>query len=324
MLLRRAGAGASRLPKTLGIVLAGALPAARDIVAGARAAGSSNLPVAALNVPSILGSGAASLRECLRKRFCSERFAYRWWRGSLSLTRRALGPGVVLRVIVTLPDNFRCGGSVGRTGSLVEVAVSAGPKVAVDGALLRADELGSERSVGLGFTEVEALVLRADAGFCVDEAGLVTLLGVFAGAVVVPLLRALEGVGRVVGLEVTGLDWFPFVLARCRSLASSARDSSLIDISSSLFSSPLDSTVAAGCLLEFFVTLTATPLRFVTTVFTPFCRAAASGPSSSESPSRMATSLADSSLVLPLGRPRFLLFATRLRCLFSFSAMCSS
>jgi hypothetical protein len=112
MLLRRAGAGASRLPKTLGIVLAGALPAARDIVAGARAAGSSNLPVAALNVPSILGSGAASLRECLRKRFCSDRFAYRWWRGSLSLTRRALGPGVVLRVIVTLPDNFRCGGSV--------------------------------------------------------------------------------------------------------------------------------------------------------------------------------------------------------------------
>ena len=206
MLLRRAGAEASRLPKTLGIVLAEEMPAARDAAAGARAAGSSNLPVAALNVPSILRSGAASFRECLRKRFCSDRFAYRWFRGSLSLIRRALGPGVGLRVIVTLPDDFRCGGSVGRTGSLVEVVVSAGPKVAVDGALLRADELGSERSAGSGFAEEEALAFRADAGFCIDEAVLVTLLAVFAGAVVVPLLRALEGVGRVADLEVAGFD----------------------------------------------------------------------------------------------------------------------
>ena len=201
MLLRRAGAGASRLPKTLGIVLAEEVPAARDIVAVVRAAGSSNLPVAALNVPSILGSGAASFRECLRKRFCSDRFAYRWCRGSFSLIRRALGPVVGLRVIVTLPDDFRCGGSVGRTG-----VVSVGPKVAVDGALLRADELGSERSAGLGFAEEEALVLRADAGFCIDEAVLVTLLAVFTGAMAVPLLRALEGVGRVAGLEVAGFD----------------------------------------------------------------------------------------------------------------------
>lgn len=206
VLLRRAGAGASRLPKTLGIVLAEEVPAARDIVAVVRAAGSSNLPVAALNVPSILGSGAASFRECLRKRFCSDRFAYRWCRGSFSLIRRALGPVVGLRVIVTLPDDFRCGGSVGRTGSLAGGVVSVGPKVAVDGALLRADELGSERSAGLGFAEEEALVLRADAGFCMAEAVLVTLLAVFTGAVVVPLLRALEGVGRVTGLEFAGLD----------------------------------------------------------------------------------------------------------------------
>ena len=206
MLLRRAGAGASRLPKTLGIVLAEEAPATRDAVADTRAAGSSNLPVAALNVPSMLGSGAASFRECLRKRFCSDKFAYRWCRESLSLIRRALGPGAGLRVIVTLPDDFRCGGSVGRTGSLVEVVVSVGPKVAVDGALLRADELGSERSAGLGFAEEEALVLRADAGFCIDEAVLVTLLAVFTRAVAVPLLRALEGVGRVAGLEVAGFD----------------------------------------------------------------------------------------------------------------------
>lgn len=95
---------------------------------------------------------------------------------------------------------------MGRTGSLAGGVVSVGPKVAVDGALLRADELGSERSAGLGFAEEEALVLRADAGFCMAEAVLVTLLAVFTGAVVVPLLRALEGVGRVTGLEFAGLD----------------------------------------------------------------------------------------------------------------------
>lgn len=192
-LLFLVGAGASRLPKTLGIVLAEESPAAR-------AAGSSNLPVAALNVPSMLGSGAPSFRECLRKRFCSDKFAYRWCRGSLSLIRRALGPGVGLRVIVTLPVELRFGGSVGRTGSLVEVVVSVGPKEAVDGALLRADELGSERSADLGFAEEEALVLRADAGFCIDEAVLVTLLAALASAFAVP--RALKGAGGAADLEV--------------------------------------------------------------------------------------------------------------------------
>lgn len=192
-LLFLVGAGASRLPKTLGIVLAEESPAAR-------AAGSSNLPVAALNVPSMLGSGAPSFRECLRKRFCSDKFAYRWCRGSLSLIRRALGPGVGLRVIVTLPVELRFGGSVGRTGSLVEVVVSVGPKEAVDGALLRADELGSERSADLGFAEEEALVLRADAGFCRDEAVLVTLLAALASAFAVP--RALKGAGGAADLEV--------------------------------------------------------------------------------------------------------------------------
>ena len=199
-LLFLVGAGASRLPKTLGIVLAEESPAARDAAADARAAGSSNLPVAALNVPSMLGSGAPSFRECLRKRFCSDKFAYRWCRGSLSLIRRALGPGVGLRVIVTLPVELRFGGSVGRTGSLVEVVVSVGPKEAVDGALLRADELGSERSAGLGFAEEEALVLRADAGFCIDEAVLVTLLAALASALAVP--RALKGAGGAADLEV--------------------------------------------------------------------------------------------------------------------------
>jgi hypothetical protein len=43
----------------------------------------------------------------------------------------------------TVPVDFRTGGSVGRTGGLVDIVAVAGPKEAVDGALLRADELGS-------------------------------------------------------------------------------------------------------------------------------------------------------------------------------------
>jgi len=103
----------------------------------------------------------------------------------------------------TVPVDFRCGGSVGKTGNRFEIVGAAGPKEAVDGALLRADELGSARSVSLTCAED---VLRADAGFCIDEADLVTLFAAFEGPVAVPLLRALEGVGRAAGLEVTVVD----------------------------------------------------------------------------------------------------------------------
>ena len=206
MLLRLTGAGASRLPKTLGIVLAEEGPAARDVEASARATGSSNLPVAALNVPSMLGSGAASFLECLRNRFSSARFMYRRCRGSLSLIRRARGAFVGLRVIDTLHVDLRFGGSMGRMGSLVEAVGADGPNEAVDGALLRADALGSARSASLGFAEdVDAVVLRADTGFCTDEAVLVTRLAAFTGAVVVLLPRALEGGGRAADLDVAGV-----------------------------------------------------------------------------------------------------------------------
>jgi hypothetical protein len=93
---------------------------------------------------------------------------------------------------------------------------SVGPNVAVDGALLRADELGSERSAGLRFAEdEEAVGLRAVAGLCIDEAVLITLSAAFIGAVAVPLPRALEGVGRAADFEVTGVDCLLFVVARC-------------------------------------------------------------------------------------------------------------
>jgi hypothetical protein len=116
----------------------------------------------------------------------------------------------------TGPDDFRCGGSGGRTCSLVVSGGSVGPNVAVDGALLRADELGSERSVGLGFAEAEeAVVLRAVAGFCMDDAVLITLSAAFTWAVVVPLPRALAGVGRAADFEVAGFVWLPFAVACC-------------------------------------------------------------------------------------------------------------
>jgi hypothetical protein len=60
-----AGAGASRLPKTLGITVIEAPPATRDAEVNARATGSSHPPVTGFHVPSISGSGAASFRECL-------------------------------------------------------------------------------------------------------------------------------------------------------------------------------------------------------------------------------------------------------------------
>ena len=102
---------------------------------------------------------------------------------------------------MTLPVDFRIGRSVGKTGGLVEVVGLAGPKEAVDGALLRADELGRERSAVLrSADDKEAEVLRVDAAFCVDETLLVTLLAAFAGATAVPLLRALDGVGGAADL----------------------------------------------------------------------------------------------------------------------------
>lgn len=216
MLRCLAGAGASRLPKTLGVAAVEAPPAVRDVEVSVRATGSSHLPVALLYVPSTLGSGAASFRECLRNRFCSDRLAYRWCRGSLSLIRRVLEAVTGLRVIVTLPVDFRIGRSVGKTGGLVEVVGLAGPKEAVDGALLRADELGSERSAVLrSADDREAEVLRADAGFRVDETLLVTLLAAFTGATAVPLLRAPDGVGSAAGLGPAGFKRSPFVLVPC-------------------------------------------------------------------------------------------------------------
>lgn len=116
----------------------------------------------------------------------------------------------------TGPDDFRCGGSVGRTGSLVVGGGSVGPNVAVDGALLRADELGSERSAGFRAAEdKEAVVLRAVAGFCIEEAVLMTLSAAFTWALVVPLPRAFEGVGRAADFEVAGLVWVPFFMVLC-------------------------------------------------------------------------------------------------------------
>jgi hypothetical protein len=137
--------------------------------------------------------------------------------------------------------------------------------------------------VDLVFAEDEdAVVLRADAGFCLDGALLVTLLAALTGEAAVPPPRALEGVGGATAPEIADDKRRPLVLAACWVLVSSRRDSSLVAISSSLSSSLLEAA-AAACLFEFFLTLRATPLRFGMVVFTLFERAAAGGSSPAES-----------------------------------------
>jgi hypothetical protein len=205
-LLRRVGAGASRLPKTLGAARTEAPPTASEVDASGRDAvttGCSILPVAGLNVASTLVSGAPSLRtECLWNRFCSARFAKRWCRGSLSLILRIFGSGLGLKLIDTLPVDFRFRESVGRIGTLLGAVAFPESNEAVESALLRADELGAGRSVAVTCAEdEEATLLRADDGFFAAGAFLVVLLAAPRIAMPVSLLSRPVAVGCAVVLE---------------------------------------------------------------------------------------------------------------------------
>jgi hypothetical protein len=155
----------------------------------------------------MLVSGAPSLRaECLWNLFCSDRFAKRWCRGSLSLILRILEPGIGLKLIDTLPVDFRFRESVGKIGNILGAVAFPVSNEAVESALLRADELGAGRAVALTCAEEEeAALLRADDGLGAGGAFLVILLAASRIATV-PLLGGPVAVGFAFVLEVVPFD----------------------------------------------------------------------------------------------------------------------
>jgi hypothetical protein len=258
----RAGAGASRLPKTLGIER---VDSTRDVLA----TGSSNLPVAGLNVPSMLGSGTPSFLACLWNRFCSARFWKRCWRGSLSLIRRVLGPGLGLKVMEMFPVDFRFKVSVGRTGNLGVVLAVLEPSEAVEGALLRADEFGGGRMVGLTCDEdEEAALLRATEDLDAIEACLVTALAVCGGGSLAFPLSTLHVLGSAVVFDAALRARSPVAALDSPRLA--PRNENPLKAPSSSPTSPLLSDAAAACLVGGVFAFDAMPLRFGITVLTRF------------------------------------------------------
>jgi hypothetical protein len=96
---------------------------------------------------------------------------------------------------------------VGRIGNLLGAVAFPGSNEAVDGALLRADELSTGRSVALTCAEdEEAALLRVDDGFCAGEAFLVILLAASRIAMAVLLLGGPFAEGCAVVLEVAPVD----------------------------------------------------------------------------------------------------------------------
>jgi hypothetical protein len=112
-----------------------------------------------------------------------------------------------LKLIDTLPIDFRFRESVGRIGNLLGAVAFPESNEAVDGALLRADELSTGRSVALTCAEdEEAALLRVDDGFCAGEAFLVILLAASRIAMAVLLLGGPFAAGCAVVLEVAPVD----------------------------------------------------------------------------------------------------------------------